>query len=295
MNVKRLATIVMTASVVVPAASPAAAQTAPTQDLARQTQQMQPALSARRAAEQRYQIGQMERVLEGAVEHGVTVTRDRLQAIAQMPAELLVSDNAHARGFRLDGYGVFFDVVVPSFETTLTWSLRTLDQNDLGLDSAWRALQSHVKAAGDPNLEQALKRIELQVNPAVLTRSTAPEVAGARQLTGSAATTAQDKPAQDLPAPADDPILADPNEAYRAEVTQALKDAMLAHSSSLGIGPTEWLTIAAKGNDDRPRLAPADSDARTRIIRLRGSDLADFLAGRITHDEALQRIEVRVF
>ena len=24
--------------------------------------------------------------------------------------ELLVSDNAHARGFRLDGYGVFFDV-----------------------------------------------------------------------------------------------------------------------------------------------------------------------------------------
>ena len=28
----------------------------------------------------------------------------------QMPADLLVSDNAHARGFRLEGYGVFFDV-----------------------------------------------------------------------------------------------------------------------------------------------------------------------------------------
>ena len=54
---------------------------------------------------------------------------------------------------------------------------------------------------------------------------------------------------------------------------------MLAHSSSLGIGPAEWLTIAAKGNDDRPRLAPADSDARTRIIRLRGSDLADISPG----------------
>jgi hypothetical protein len=237
----------------------------------------------------------MERVLEGAVEHGMTVTRDRLQELIKMPADLLstdllVSDNAHARGFRLEGYGVFFDVTVPSFDTSMTWSLRTLDQNDLGLDSAMRTLQTHIKTAGDPNLEQALKRIELQVNPTVLTRTPLPGVAGARLATGSAAATAADQPA-----PATDPILADTNEAYRSEVTQALKDAMLAHSSSLGIGPTEWLTIAAKGNDDRPRLAPADSDARTRLIRLRGSDLADFLAGKISREEALQRIEVRVF
>ncbi len=75
----------------------------------------------------------------------------------------------------------------------------------------------------------------------------------------------------------------------------ALKDAMLAHSSSLGIGPNEWLTIAAKGNDDRPRLAPADSGSGTRMIRLRGSDLAEFLAGRITREEALKRIEELMF
>ena len=179
---------------------------------------------------------------------------------------------------------------MPSFDTSTTWSLRTLDQNDLGLDSALRTLQTHIKTAGDPNLEQALKRLELQVNPAVLARTAVPEVAGARNATGSAASAAADKPASTV-----DPILTDPNEAYRTEVTQALKDAMLAHSSSLGIAPNEWLTIAAKGNDDRPRLAPADSDARTRIIRLRGSDLAEFLAGRISREEALQRIEVRVF
>jgi hypothetical protein len=271
--VKRLVSIVI-AGWVTAAAVPAAAQPA----------------AARAATEQRYQIGQMERVLEGAVEHGVTVTRDRVQALAQVPADLLVSDNAHARGFRLEGYGVFFDVVVPSFDATLTWSLRTLDQNDLGLDSALRTLQSHIKTSGDPNLEQALKRLELQVNPAVLARISMPDVAGARNVTGSAASAPGDKPAS-----TDDPILTDPNEAYRTEVIQALKDAMLAHSGSLGIGPNEWLTIAAKGNDDRPRLAPADSDARTRIIRLRGSDLAEFLAGKITREEALQRIEVRVF
>jgi hypothetical protein len=271
--VKRLASMVI-AGMVAASAAPAAAQ--------------MPA-AARAANEQRYQIGQMERVLEGAVEHGVAVTRDRLQALAQVPADMLVSDNAHARGFRLDGYGIFFDVVVPSFETTLTWSLRTLDQNALGLDSALRTLQSHIKTAGDPNLEQALKRVELQVSPSVLVRGAGPELAGVRNATGSAASAA-DKPGS----PAD-PILADPNEAYRTEVMDALKDAMLAHSSALGIGPTEWLTIAAKGNDDRPRLAPADSDALTRVIRLRGSHLADFLAGKITREEVLKRIEVQVF
>lgn len=270
---KPLASIIL-AGTFAAAAVPATAQQAP----------------SRAATEERYQIAQMERVLEGAVEHGVTVTRDRVQALAQAPADLLVSDNAHARGFRLDGYGVFFDVLVPSFETTLTWSLRTLDQNDLGLDSALRTLQTHVKGEGDPNLEQALKRLELQVSPSVLARMSMPEVAGARNATGSASATADAKALAAI-----DPILTDPNDAYRTEVLYALKDAMLSHSSALGIGPNEWLTIAAKGNDDRPRLAPADSESSTRIIRLRGSDLGELLAGRITRDEALKRIDVRAF
>src|SRR3954467_5998497 len=87
--------------------------------------------SAVRLKEARYQIGQMERLLEGAVEHGATVIRDRLQAI--MPTDMLLTETARARGFRLDGYGVFFDVEVPSLAGTL-WSFRTLDQNDLGVD-----------------------------------------------------------------------------------------------------------------------------------------------------------------
>ena len=64
--------------------------------------------------------------------------------------------------------------------------------------------------------------------------------------------------------------------------TRALMDALLDHSSSLAIDPTEWLTIAARRNDERPRLAPADSDAQTFFIRLRGSDLAAFLARQIS-------------
>jgi hypothetical protein len=242
------------------------------------------------SGQQRYQIATLERVLEGAVEHGVAVTRDRLQAVAQMPTELLVSDNAHARGFRLEGYGVFFDVSVPSFETTF-WTLRTLDQNDLGLDSAIRELQQIVR--GNANGEQALKRVELQVNPMGVVRaaSSRPAIPDARNAVGSTAAA----PVDQAPQVSNDPILKDPGEAYRGEVIDALKDAMLEHSSSLGIGANEWLTIAARGNDDRPRLAPADGASRTRIIRLRGSDLAAYLARQITKQEAMDRIEIRVY
>ena len=236
----------------------------------------------------RYEIAQMERLLEGAVEHGVANIRDRLQAVG--PTELLISDNARVRGFRLDGYGVFFDVVVPSLDTTILWSIRTLDQNLLGLQSALKELEAHIKQAGDVNLEQALRRIELQVDPLLVARTAAPVASSARSATGSVAAAAADVPQQAV-----DPIFANPDEAYRAEVTRALMEALLDHSSSLGIAPAEWLTIAARRNDERPRLAPADTDARTFFIRLRGSDLAAFLARQISREEALKRIEVRVF
>jgi len=241
----------------------------------------------------RYQIAQMERVLEGAVEHGATITRDRLKAVlppADSADTLMTGENARARGFRLEGYGVFFDVLVPPFytETTLTWSLKTLDQNDLGLDSAMRELRTHVQQSGDANLQQALKRVELQVGPTTVSSQAAVAGGGARTATGSAASTSADPPASD-------PILNDPNEAYRSEVIQALMDAMLDHSTALRIGSNEWLTVAARGNDDRPRLAPADTDARTRMIRLRGADLMQYLAHQISKEEALKRIEVQLF
>jgi hypothetical protein len=85
------------------------------------------------------------------------------------------------------------------------------------------------------------------------------------------------------------------NEAYRAEIRDALIDAMLDHSRSLSIPPAERLTLAARSSDDRPRLAPADSDSRTVVISVRGADLSLFLAGQITRDEARSRVEMRVF
>ena len=53
---------------------------------------------------------------------------------------------------------------------------------------------------------------------------------------------------------------------------------MLDHSGALGIGDDEWLTIAARGIQDQPRLGPPDNDAQTVMMRLRGVDLAAFRA-----------------
>jgi hypothetical protein len=237
----------------------------------------------------RYQIGVMERVLEGAVEHGAAVTRDRLQSL--VPATMLLSDNARVRGFRLDGYGVFFDVEVPELQGTLPWSFRTLDQNDLGLANALNALRAHIEAANDQNLDQALRRIELQVGPiAQVVPAASGAVVGARRSTDAASVAPQAADSQLV-----DPILRDPEEAYRAEVQQALVEAMLDHSGPLALGPEEWLTIAARRNNDRPRLAPADTDARTVVIRVRGDELAAFRTGRVTREEMLKRLDVRVF
>jgi len=272
------------------------------------------------ARQKHYQIAVMERVLEGAVEHGAALFRDRLQAIAPDAAtQMLILDNPRVRGFRLDSYGVFFDVEVPPLNGTLTWSLRTLDQNDLGLQSALNVLKTRLDPA-DVDLQQALKRVELQVGPLTPAAPTIAPVAGAARVprlpnplraTGSAASVADPQvgaasvspaagatPAPDAaPAPqADDRILDNLNESsYREEVVQALADALLDHSSALGIGDDEWLTIAARGIQDQPRLGPPDNDSQTVMIRLRGADLAAFRANRISRDEVIKRMDLRVF
>jgi hypothetical protein len=254
-----------------------------------------------------YQIAVMERVLEGAVEHGASLIRDRLQAIApDAPAQMLILDNPRVRGFRLDSYGVFFDVEVPSLNGTLTWSLRTLDQNDLGLQSALNVLKARLDPA-DVDLQQALKRVELQVGPLappaapVLAAPRVPRLPNPRRASGSAASAADPQVGAtaltQTPAPAqqDDRILDNPNEAYREEVVQALVDAMLDHSGALGIDDEEWLTIAARGIQDQPRLGPPDNDSQTVMMRLRGADLAAFRANRISRDEVIKRMDRRVF
>ena len=273
-----MSTMVMVAGMVVAAGAQDAGRTTPASRADARSQQQ--------VREARYQIGQMERLLEGAVEHGATAMRDRLQAV--MPADMLLAENARARGFRLDGYGIFFDVEVPDLGGTLAWSLRTLDQNDLGLDAALQTLRQ--AAGNDVNLQQALKRVELQVSPMTASMPAQPGGAAAVQASGSAPV----PPATAGRSGAGDPVLANPDEAYRIEISEALIDAMLEHSRGLSIGADERLTVAARRSDDRPRLG-IDTDARTVVLSVRGSDLAAFLGGHLSPQDARGRVEVRVF
>ncbi len=260
-------------------AGPAPAQT---RDAAQQVRQLK---------ESRYQIGQMERLLEGAVEHGATVMRDQLRTV--MPADMLLTENARARGFRLDGYGVFFDVEVPSLEGPLPWSFQSLDQNNLGIQTALQTLRSFIDGAGanDTNLQQAMKRVELQVTPIGTSVTNTSSAAAASPSTPGAHDQATAPPSgQMLPQ-----TQGQANQAYRATISVALIDAMLEHSRGLGVAQNEWLTVAARGADDRPRLAPAATEGQTVLISVRGGDLTAFLGGHITREDALKRVEVRVF
>jgi hypothetical protein len=251
--------------------------------------------------ESRYQIGQIERLLEGAVEHGATVIRDRLVAIMPAdltPTDMLLTENARARGFRLEGYGVFFDVEVPSLVGALPWSLRTLDQNDLGVDNALQTIRAFIQSNGtkDVALRQALERLELQLVPASGTPNVATAPTTTRTVSAQSAAPATQTPQMARASQASaDPILANPNEAYRAAIRSSLVETMLEHTRGLNIGPNEWLTVAARGSDDQLRLAPAGTEGQTNILSIRGSDLAAFLAGQITLEEAEKRVDIRVF
>jgi hypothetical protein len=250
--------------------------------------------------ESRYQIGQIERLLEGAVEHGATVIRDRLVAIMPAdvtPTDMLLTENARARGFRLEGYGVFFDVEVPSLVGTLPWSFRTLDQNDLGADNALQTIRAFIQSNGtkDPALRQALESLELRLVPPSGTSNVATAPTTTRTVSTQSVPVGQPPQVARTSQVAADPILANPNEAYRAAIRTSLVEAMLEHTRGLNIGPNEWLTVAARGTDDQIRLAPAGTEGQTNILSIRGSDLAAFLAGQITLEEAEKRVDIRVF
>lgn len=231
-----------------------------------------PQASAAEVRRARYAIGQMERILEGAVEHGAAELRARVQAL--VPADLLLAETARARGFRLEGYGLFFDVEVPALSGTLPWSFHTLDRNDLDVSTALRTLRGFVQSAGgaSADVQQALKRVELQMGRAAT--SGADDGTTAREV---------------------DALLAHPDDAYRADITAAIIDALLDHGRGVAVAPEEWLTVAARRSDDRPPTIGAETSARTVVLRLRGADLADFLAGRLTREQARRSVVVQEY
>jgi hypothetical protein len=223
-------------------------------------------------AQARFQVSVMEGVLERAVENAAQVLNIQLRPM--MPELFMWGSGARARGFRLEGYGVFFDVEVPMVRQSLTWSFQVMGRPD----DALKALRDHVRTITDAkernDLDRALQQIEIQF-PA----------SGATRTAGSGAASQASQTA---------PI--DPDQAYTAAVTTAIVDSMLDHSGPLAIGSDEWLTVAARDYEGQRGVAPdAPYELVTVVMRIKGSDLQAFRAGRLSRDEARKRVELREF
>ena len=214
---------------------------------------------------QRQRLSLMEGVLERAVANGADNLLRQVKNV--MPDVPMLTGAPEVRGFRLDGYGVFFDVEVPALRLPLAWTLRyVVDGNRLAVNDALAQLRAMV-------LEQpAQDRQRLEVLVRQMEERNLPQAQTASNV--------------------DPEVVRDPNEAYTRAVKEALVDAMLESSGPLNLGADEWLTVAARDNVPNDPLVPGDStDLKSVIFKVKGSDLAAFRSGQITLEQARSRVK----
>jgi hypothetical protein len=75
----------------------------------------------------RQQISALEGALENAVRMGAQLFERRLQ-MSSAANMVMVAGLTRARGFRLDDYGVLFDVEFPSMRRSMVWSMQELER-----------------------------------------------------------------------------------------------------------------------------------------------------------------------
>jgi hypothetical protein len=230
----------------------------------------------------RHEISALEGVLENAVNYGAQMLTQHVQS-SNIPDMVMLTGMSRARGFRLDGYGVLFDVEFPSIRRSVMWSMRAL-RPDRQLLDAMREMRKNMQSPGDAGARQALDRdineIEAQIKASegpMTAASTNPSAAGATVTPNSSA-----DPKSDLKG------------VYFTEITNALIDAILDHGGPVGVGTDEWLTVAARESADRGFMPSDPSDtAMTFILRIKGADLQALRERRLTKDDARKKVELK--
>lgn len=263
MNVTRIAIAV--------AAIAACAQTAAAQSTMTQAQ-----------VERRYAIRQFGNTLVGAAQHGAELMDLRVQQLD--PGVFLIARTApRAQGVVIDGHGVFFLVEIPAVDPVVAWALTNRGRDEAAI-AALTGIKSFLQGISDPQQRAALDNYVLNLEK----RFTRPGM----QRTGAAppaTAMGMAPPATTAPRPMENPDME-----YEQLVTQQLVNAMLDYSQQLGLAADEWLTIAARGSQG-PLTPAVSDDSVTLTLRIKGSDLAEFRAGRITRDEARARVVIREF
>jgi hypothetical protein len=229
----------------------------------------------------RHEIAVLEGILESAVKYGAQMLTQQVQS-ATAPQSVLLTGLARARGFRLDGYGVLFDVEFPSIRRSVAWSMRELERPDPELLAAMKELRKNTEDMADQRsrqeLDRAIKSLEDQIKAYDVQMKKNVSTSGISRSSAA-------------PAPLDDP-----RATYATELTGALIDAILDHGAQVGVAPDEWLTIAARESLDLRFLPGNPNDtATTLILRIKGSDLQAFGDHRLSREEARKTLEVKQY
>lgn len=247
-----------------------------------------------------YHIRQIEGMLTNAVKAGAASLANQLKL--SEPNSLFVTGTARTRGFELEGYGVFFDVDVPTMMQSVLWSTQVLQQQQY-VDLLRRRLS-------DPTLDDRarrmadfeLRRVQRAMASGQIVQVPVVTPGGVGAVPQPAAQGTVVAQTTDLPpapaavadvapvAPPSDPR--SPDELYTEAIKGALIDAMLSYGNALQLGDNEWLTIAARATSQGPAGQGLD-DSSSILIRIQGSDLSAFLKGRMSREEVMKKIEIK--
>jgi hypothetical protein len=277
-----------------PAAAPQApapgqsleAQPAPAPTAASQVQAL-----SREKIERIYHIRQLEAMLTNAVKAGANSLASELQA---EPNTLFVTNSARARGHELEDYGVFFDVDVPTILPSALWAVQ-MRQSQL------QDLYTLRDAVDDPKTSESVRRVArmelrrlervLGLPPSQQAIATDAAQPAARGYAVAATTDASPAPGSPEVAPVPQLDPRDPNELYTEAIKNKLIDAMLSYGSALRLEDGEWLTIAARSSDVPPGQL---DDAASILLRIKGADLNAYVLKKISRDDVIKKIEIKI-
>lgn len=254
------------------------------------------------AQKRRNQIHLMEGLLARAGSLAAEAFGHRLREIE--PNMSVFIGQSRARGFVLDGYGIFFDVEVPELRTTIVLA-QAMMQRDLEIANALsllkRALTSLPEGPSRQQAEHAIKVLDLQAGPVQPPQTNAQAFGPASgdpaiKVNEGTAPAPEPAPAPPLPPSQEaaaaqasfDAIMKDPRKEYRDTVQRELIDVMLDYSLPMDVAPDEWLAVAA-------RVTEAGQRGQILMLRVKGSDLAIFAADKSRRDEIRSKVEVSVF
>ena len=228
----------------------------------------------------RTQIQALERVLAGAVRRSAGAVEGQVPAGG--PGLVLFAGPIQVRGFRLEDYGVFFDVEYPVLRRSIVWSMQRLDPFELSLDIALQMLRRQFPPADLPPAGRAGGRA---AGGLAGSRSTPLE-----RVAGGAPRPSPDSRyapsvGGDGAGPATGRVVVDPLRVYRQALQVSLTDALVLGGAALGalLPEDALLTVGAR---DATGL-----DGRDGRLRVAARDLVAFREGGMTLEEARERVE----